>query len=86
MDNHLRSIIKKISQYPAPPKDGKLRLLKAASEPVSPGWFKFILQLLIPGTHPMEEVSASQVASVDFFDSTMIWAFRSGTVNLRLFF
>jgi hypothetical protein len=86
MDNYLRSVLKKSSQYPAPPKDGKMRLLKAASEPASPGWIKRVLRLLFPGTHPLEKVSAPQVASVVFFESTMIWAFRSGTVNLRFFF
>jgi hypothetical protein len=86
MDNYLRSVFKKSSQYIAPPKDGKMRLLRAASEPVSPGWIKSILRLLFPGTHPLEKVYASQVASVDFFDSTMVWAFRSGTVNLRFIF
>jgi hypothetical protein len=69
-----------------PPPGGKLRLLKAAAEPTPPGTIKSLLRKLFPGTHPLEKMQAEQIASQVYFDSTMIWVFRSGLVNLRFLF
>jgi hypothetical protein len=86
MDNYLRRSLKKSAALQMPPKDGKLRLLRAAAEPASPGLVKTLLHRLFPGTHPLERACAQQIASLEFFDSTMVRVFRSGMVNLRFFF
>ena len=86
MDNYLRNSLKKCAALQPPPADGKLRLLRVAAEPAYPGKVKSLLRLLFPGTHPLENAQFEQMTSLDFLDSTMIWAFRSGTLNLRFFF
>lgn len=86
MDTYLRKSLKKSAALQPPPHDGKLRLLRAAAKPTYPGIRKRFIGMLFPGIHPLEKAHNRQMASLDYFDSTMVWAFRSGLVNLRFFF
>ena len=86
MDNYLRTLMKKSAALQAPPLDGKMRLLKAASAPDSQGFITRMIRRLFSGTHPLERVTASQAASEFYFDSEMVWAFRSGLINLRFIY
>lgn len=86
MDKYLRNSLKTIAVSQPPPPDGKVRLLKAAAEPASKGFIRRFLNILFPGPHPLENSTFERTASVEYFDSTMIWVFRSGMVNLRFLF
>jgi hypothetical protein len=86
MDNYLRRSLKKSVALQPPPPGGKLRLLKAAAAPDSPGILKSLVHILFPGNQPLEKTPAVQIASQELFDKSMVWVFRSGMVNLRFFF
>jgi hypothetical protein len=85
MDSYLRRSLKKSTALQPPPSDGKLRLLKAAAEPASPGMLSKLLRMLFPGTHPLERASTQHITSLGFLDHTMVWAFKSGMVSLHFF-